>query len=323
MSYGLTLMFFHPTRAAAGEGCHCITVTVNADHAAGQPGDLADPGGDLIYIEAARAQRPRGDPDQAAGILWEVPAATQVYGELWEPLRDIRAGRPERSGISALFVDGQELPWAPVSREVFYQAVRRSVEGPEGNNLGAIRHALAKTPYEEWMEGAAGRKRDREEALRAAATFQTAAELANTRAAMEASEREVTERLRAAEAEHRVRMQAGRSATSAFGDRLAADLERMSAVERQMPTYINNALEEGPVATGWRLSADSAPPAWRVLTPNHDFWRARRSPVEVRTITVSIGISGTGLRPPVRHALLETFKRLDWAAFRTLLAGVR
>jgi hypothetical protein len=31
----------------------------------------------------------------------------------------------------------------------------------------------------------------------------------------------------------------------------------------------------------------------------------------------------TGLRPPVRHALLETFKHLDWAAVRLLLEEPR
>jgi hypothetical protein len=97
----------------------------------------------------------------------------------------------------------------------------------------------------------------------------------------------------------------------------------MTPEERRMPTYINNALDEGPIATGWRLTSDSMPPAWRVLTPNYDFWRARRSPAEAHSINVHIGISGTGLRPNVRNALLQAFKKLDWAAINGLLDAPR
>jgi hypothetical protein len=60
-----------------------------------------------------------------------------------------------------------------------------------------------------------------------------------------------------------------------------------------------------------------------VLTPNYDFWRARRSPVDVRSINVHIGIAGTGLYPNVRNALLQTFRKLDWAAFNQLLDAPR
>lgn len=313
--YRLTLMFFYPSKAAAGEGCGCISVTVNAP----QTGNLYAADGRQIYIEDARATRPRGTPDETRGILWEVPAATQVYGELWEPSRDIREGRGERSGITALFVAGADLPWLPVSREVFYQANLRSIEGENGKQLAEFRAAMAKTPYQEWMEGAAQRQKDREETLRNAASVQSAAELEKTRESLERSEREVTERLRKTDEADRARNE--KALAASFGPRnaMAAELDRMTPAERAMPTYINNALTEGPNATGWRLTSDPAPPAWRVLTPNYDFYRIRRSSAEVRSITVNIAITGTGLRPPVRQALLHTFKKLDWAAFSGLL----
>jgi hypothetical protein len=64
---------------------------------------------------------------------------------------------------------------------------------------------------------------------------------------------------------------------------------------------------------------------WRVLTPNYDFWRARKSPVKVHSISVYIG-GGTGLgrdREMVHNALWQTYKKLDWAALNKLLDVTR
>jgi hypothetical protein len=136
---------------------------------------------------------------------------------------------------------------------------------------------------------------------------------------LETTEREVTEQLRKNEAGDRERNAEALAASFGHRDSLLAELERMSPAERSMPTYIGGPPGEGPRATGWELTNDSTPPAWRVLTPNYDFWRARRSPVDVRSINVHIGIAGTGLDPNVRNALLQTFRKLDWAAFNLLL----
>ena len=60
----------------------------------------------------------------------------------------------------------------------------------------------------------------------------------------------------------------------------------------------------------------------RVLTPNYDFWRARRSPVEVRDIEVHISaIVGccNPPPPPIHNALWQTYKKLDWRALAALL----
>jgi hypothetical protein len=319
IDYALSLMFFHPSRAIAGEGSSAITVRVNAT----QQGRMKDSQGRAIYIEEARAMEPRGTPREIAGTLWQIPSATQVYGELWDFTRDIREGRGERSGLTALFVDPRELPWVPVSRETFYEATRIEQQGSDGRKLDEFRAALAKTPYEQWMAEAPTRKQSRDEALAAARQFQTPADVEKMRKVLEDTDRQVTEQLRKQEADDRDRNRDNLNKLDAREGALRRELERMTPEERAMPTYINNALQEGPRATGWTLTTDPSPPAWRVLSPNDDFWRARRSPVEVRSITVHIGIGGTGLRPKVRQALLQTFRTLDWPAFRQLLDAPR
>ena len=93
----------------------------------------------------------------------------------------------------------------------------------------------------------------------------------------------------------------------------------MTPAERAMPAYINNALDQGPVATGWRLTTNEAPPAGRVLTPNFEFWRTRRSPVDVHSLNVQFSISGTCLAPNIQQALWRAYHSLDWAALRALV----
>jgi hypothetical protein len=318
VEYILTLMFYVPSKAVAGEGCGCIQIRVNPL----PPGsrELYDAEGRAIYIENARARRPQGTPEQVAATLWEVPGATQVYGELWDVARDAwHGGVPQRSGVDVLFASAGDLPWRPVSRETFYAASLAAIEGRDGEKLAEFRAGLGRTPYQEWMAGAEERRKNREETLREAARYQPPAEVANLRRMLEQTEQEVTERLRATDAEDRVRHREALAASYGYRDSLAADLERMTPAERRMPTYINNVSAEGPLATGWTLGTDSTPPSWRVLTPNYDFWRARRSPVDVRSINVQIGIGGTGLHPQVRQALLQTFRLLDWAAVNQLL----
>jgi hypothetical protein len=315
----LKLVFYVPSRAQSGEGCGCIEVRVNRTQSA----RMYDAQGRHIYIEEPRAIQPRGTPEQIAGTLWQVPEATQVYGELWEPSRDIREGRPERSIVDVLFVGAGELPWKPVTREAFYDATLLEIEGTGGERLAEFRASLEKTRYEQWMEGAEERRRNREQTLSGLAKHQSAAEVEKMRELLETTEREVTEQMRKNEAGDRERNAEALAASFGLRDSLRFELERMSPAERSMPTYINTSTNEGPRATGWELTNDSTPPAWRVLTPNYDFWRARRSPVDVRSINVHIGIAGTGLYPNVRNALLQTFRKLDWAAFNQLLDAPR
>ena len=296
-NYGLT--FFAPTRAAAGEGRVCLSVIVNDDP---PPEKHRGEGGLRVYIQ--------GD------IGKPVPHATEVHGELWN-------APGERSFVDVIFVSAGALPWRPVSREELINTLIFEVEGKDGARKAELTAAFEKTPYQEWMEGAAQRKRDRDQLLREAATYQSAAEVQKLRQTLEATEREVTERLQQAEAGDRERNADARSNVSAYGDSLRATLARMTPAERRMPALVNNALTEGPMAGGYRLTDDDAPPAWRLRTPNYAFWRARRSPVEVRSLRVSIGLSGTCLKPTIQHALLQAFERLDWAAFNRMLDAPR
>jgi hypothetical protein len=309
VEYRFALMAFRPTRRIAGEGAVCLSVTVNSR----QSGSLRDAEGRLIYIEGDRG-KPSTNPNISDS---RVPkTATQVYGELWNV-------PGERSMATALFVTAGEMPWKPVSREEYYRAVLFDAEGANGEKLAALREGLKKTPYQEWMDGAAQRKKDRDEALAQSKGILPAVEIEKSRQAQEATEREVTENLKKQEATDRERNADAHAKSFAMRDSMNAELARMTPEERRMPTYINGALDSGPVASGWRLTADESPPAWRVLTPNYDFWRARRAPVEVRTITVHLSMTLTCLAPKIQQALWKAYHELDWAAINDLLEAPR
>jgi len=300
IEYVLRLWFFAPTEAIAGEGCTCITITVN-DHSPFGAAPIRDEQGRIVYVEAER-----GDP---------VPLATQVYGRFLEAR--------ERSSVRVLLTSGGELPWTTVTREELYNAVIFETEGKDGAKLADYRKALETTPYQEWLDGAAERRQEREATLRTAATLQTPAEVAKLRRLLEDTEREVTDRLKASEATDRAANQAALASSHARTESMRAELEAMTAAERRMPALIDMTRSDGPYRTGWRLTDVDAPTVWRVLTPDYDFWRARRSPVEVRSISVHIGASATGLVPAVHKALWQTYQKLDWVALNRLLDAPR
>ena len=297
--YNVGLMMFAPSKQVAGEGRVCVSMIVN-------DGPLAathrDSRGRQIYIEAAR-----GAP---------MPPATQVYGGL-----STNAG--ERSSVSALFTSGSSLPWTSVTREEFVDALIVDVEGKDGAKKAELQAKLAKTPYQEWTEGTTQRKRDRDETIAQARQVQSPAEVEKLRQTLEASEREVTERLRKDDGATRERFAEARTGLDGYGTELRASLAAMTPEERKMPAYVDNALSAGPMVAGYRLSQDAAPPAWRVLTPNWEFWRAHRAPVEVHSIEVHMGGGGTCLTPAIQRALRQAFERLDWRVVHALLEEPR
>ena len=302
ISYSLILWFFAPSKAIAGDGCTCLEVTVNFRPVTGPSTPEHDERGRSIYIEPTR-----GDP---------MPLATQVYDRL---------SPTERSWVTVLMTSGGELPWTPVSREEFYNTLIFSNEGKDGANLADYRKSLEKTPYQQWMEGAAKRKSDREQMFDGLlkAKIQTAAEIAETRKTLEDTEREVAERLKASEDSDRERNQQALAGSHTYADDVRAELAAMTAAERAMPAMIDRALSEGPNATGERMADRDSPTALRVLTPRLDFWRARTSPVEVRGISVHFAASGTGQVPAVQKALWQAYTKLDWAALNRMLATPR
>lgn len=65
--------------------------------------------------------------------------------------------------------------------------------------------------------------------------------------------------------------------------------------------------------------APQSPNAFHVVRPDPDFFRARRSRVEARLITVKISASLTSEDPSVHHALNQVYRKLDWSAIAKLV----
>ena len=98
----------------------------------------------------------------------------------------------------------------------------------------AVAASLAKTPYEEWMEGAAQRKRDRDQTLAQARQFQSAAEVEKLRQTLEATERDVTEQLRKGDESTRARFAEARARVGGFGADLRATLSTAIVSTREV-----------------------------------------------------------------------------------------
>ena len=83
----------------------------------------------------------------------------------------------------------------------------------------------------------------------------------------------------------------------------------MSEAERRSPAMVS----------GGVLAAADAPGAHRVLLPDPDFWRARRSRTEVHSITLSFYPFQTCMVPEVHEALLKAWNTLDWMGFKRMV----
>ena len=173
------------------------------------------------------------------------------------------------------------------------------------------------------MEGAEERRRDRESALQAAAQVQPAAQVAAMRRELEAAEREMTETLRAGDAEYRASIREDVAVAEEIAARIRAELLAMSPAERAMPALIARPGTTGPSATGYTMATRDSQEVQRVLAHDFDFWRARRSPVEVRSIAINIhGYLGCG-GSLFRNVTSQVLEKLDWAALNALLEPPR
>lgn len=289
-SYTLSLWFFGRYGAdrqqVAGEGCTCIAITINAG-----PGSArTDERGKGYSIEAEK-----GTP---------LPGTTVVYGHLVE-------NEPGRS-MTVVFTRGGVFPWTTFSREEYLRAQIFDFEGKDGAKLKETRQALEKTPYEQWVAEAPQRKKDRDELAVSLQGIKTPEEIRKAIAEMEATERQVTEQLKARDEEDRKQFQATTAGLTGPGDDLRAQIAAMSAEERAMPAM---------VAPNWQLLPVGAPNTFPVLTPTLDFWRVRNSPVEIHSIVVSFSRrTGDAIaRPAVQNALWQTLKNLDWAALKRMV----
>jgi hypothetical protein len=66
-------------------------------------------------------------------------------------------GDHEGNGTAVVFTRGGVFPWTAMTREQYLRARIFGFEGKDGATLKEISEKTSKTPYEEWMSGAAQR----------------------------------------------------------------------------------------------------------------------------------------------------------------------
>jgi hypothetical protein len=300
--YSYNLTFFNPTKKIAGEGNTALSVIINPNPGAlflwGQPGSMLDQKGQRLYIE-----HPWGE---------KKPGALLAYGTVEGEPEQFALSPTARSWYTVFFSADGSSPWLEVSRQEYIEAMIWDLEVKDAKGQAEIQRSLTTTPYQRWLEEAPQRKTKREEMLAAVGPGQ-AAELRKT---LEQTEREVTENLRASEAQDRAE-NARLLAQDKPGDQLRANLAAMTPAERAMPAWTG--------ASGGAF--DFFPPkgsgAVRIVRPNLAFYRPRHSPIEPRGVVVRFTASLTGHTPPVQRALYQAYRNLDWAALRGLLAPGR
>jgi hypothetical protein len=290
LEHSFRLLFSMP---GANEGSYCINVAVNRVQIGGDGPTMIDEAGRILMVEPAI-----GDP--------VIPGATILHGGLrWDtPTAD-------RRSAFVTFTKAGVFPWTPVTREQFLRFWIYHAEGSDyGGNEKDVRKSLEKTTYDRWIEEAASRKKEREETIATAAQIQGRAAAEELRKSLEENEREITERLKAEDAEERKRNQDVLSAPSQ-GDQYRARIAAMSPSERASPAH-------APYGSTELLAPDDSL-ARRVLTQDPAFWRVRRSRVEVHSMTVEFHASMTCGAPAVREALWKAYQTLDWAALKRIV----
>ena len=287
--YALGLQFFAPGER---EGRTCLLVDVNLPN--GRPTEIRS-----LVDEAGRdflMEYPVGEPKPGSTVVYE--------GLRWDtPEFDRRPG-------FVTFTTGGAFPWRPVTREEYLRAEILDVEGKTGDLETSYRKKLEKSTYENWIEAAATRRKERAAAIASMERAQGRAAADELRTTLEQTEREVTENLKAQDAEERARNKEF-LATTRDGDRFRAELAALSSAERGSPAMV--------MGNGGPLVPADAPGANRLLLPDPEFWRMRRSRTEVHTITLTFGPYQTCGVPAVRDALWKAYTTLDWMAFKRIV----
>ena len=294
--YTYRLTFFYPSMAADKNAIGAVVFAVNADE---NVRAWVDAQGRDVYVEGPR---------------WRPPLPSSIATFVTSPSPTIRAG--DDFTIDAWFTAGGESPWRSVSREEFYNAVLTTAEGNNGEKRAEAKKATEKTGYERWLEEAPQRKKDREQVLKITAQAQPAAEVQKLRKAMEDAERETGEEFRKNEGADRDFAKSVLKPT----DDVRAELNRMTLAQRKLPAIADG----GPNKSEWSATGVNirdprdtlTENLSRVLMPNYDFWRTRRSPVEPRTMLVHLEATST---PPVSNAVYQLYKKLDWRALAALM----
>jgi len=233
-------------------------------HAYNQWGALPEEGGDTIFFEERF-----GDPR---------PDATHVYGKL----------EPQGGSYLVLMTTGRVSPLLPVTREEYLKAVILALEGPPGR----------RTPYQQWLDGAADRKKSLEETI----TLLPAAQRDAFRKGMEDEERKTTEQFKAADSQ------------PTASDPVRAKLASLTLAERRSQVWVKGKTDYAEFA------APNTPNAVHAVRANPAFYRPLRSRTEARGIHVRFS---TGSNPQMRAAVMQAAAMLDWSALATLLEPAR
>jgi len=292
-SYDYRLNFWGPSYKIDPEVVDVIVVTVNP-----YPALLAGGWKPIVtdgesYEGEIYCERPRVDSP--------IPGAV-VYDQLV-------AG--SASFTQVLFTSGPELPWLPVSRERYLKAELARYTEAESATV----EAYSQTPYQRWIAGATKRKEEREQGL-AMAAVGSKENAAKAREALEQTEREVTEQLKAQEASDRE--QARKMAeTPSIASKLRAQLAAMSPGERAEQAILN-----GTELGSFQFAPRETPNSLPLVAYNPAFYRAKGSTVAARAIVVYFE---QDLPNPhhnwsdIGQAIYKTYKTLDWTALKGLL----
>jgi hypothetical protein len=125
---------------------------------------------------------------------------------------------------------------------------------------------------------------------------------------LEQTERDVTAQLKAGDAEDRAQRQG--ALANRYVEQLRAQLAALTPAQRAAPAMVG--ASGAPVDAG-------APQSHRLLTPDPEFWRVRRSRVEVHGIQVVMTPTFFCANPAVRAALERVYETLDWAALKRIV----
>jgi hypothetical protein len=211
-----------------------------------------------------------------------------------EPNADRRPGY-------VIFTTGGRSPWIPITREQYLQAQIFHAGGKNGETEKATKAALEKTAYEEWIAGTAERRKQREAAIATMTRTQGNAAGEALRKELEQTDRDVTAQLKAGDAEDRKQRQD--ALANRYVDQLRAELAALTPAQRAAPARVD----------------DRDPQSGRLLTPDPEFWRARKSRVEVHGIQVVMTPTFFCENPAVRAALEHVYENLDWAALKRIV----
>ncbi|MGH7467912.1 MAG: hypothetical protein ACRENP_07980 [Longimicrobiales bacterium] len=297
-AHSIELMVAAPTWAIAGEGRDCIHISFNRP--------LEGEAGSSLWTDE---QKRRIYTDQKRGKPMRF--ATEVYGSFHE-------SADEPGNVNVLLTSGGELPWRNITRDEYYDSVIFWGIGKGGARLAEYRRQLQKTPYQEWLDGAAKRKQERDDLFKTLAGSVPAAELAQMRKAAEDTEREVGESLKKSEPDDRAANQKAWAESAWMSDSINAERRRQTPAQLRLPA-LTGGDDDRLSASGRWLTDRDAPDVIRILTPNYDFWRARRSTTEVRSIEVQFQGIGTCAYPAVKKAFWAAYQKLDWDTINRML----